>query len=500
MSVSGTSPEPGLAGRPGRRRPLSRRAVLGVAVTGGAGVAGLRLWGGDPLSRLAPAISRPGALSGRGDWISPLGRESAKVAQLLRRATFGAGPAALDQALADGFSRTVDRLVETRYAPPPEFGVAADPNRFARLNIGQLRQWWLDHILSSPTPFAERMTLFWHGHFTSDFRKVGLQTPFIYWQNLTWRDMALTDLRSMLQRVTRDPAMLRYLDLATSTGASPNENYSRELMELFTMGAGNYGEDDVRAAAKGLAGWVEPRPTGTADVVVDPKNNVTRKYPTYAQPATGTFAPQRAYKGAPFRYLGKTAQWSTDLVIDQILAQDATAPFVVARVLESFVMAQPPKDYVNRLAAGFRKSKYDVKTLMRDVFASPEFSSQAAYRALVKSPTELMVGALRALGAPAQSRLVAASGANMGQVLFDPPDVGGWPNNDSWISSNTAVARVNFVTSLLDSVKPLPPSADAHRHQLDGVLSPQTAALLNQASDDRVRWMLVLAAPEFQLK
>jgi len=500
MSVAETSPEPGVAGRPARRRPVSRRAVLGAAVAGGAGVAAMRLWAGDTLSHLGSALARPGAPTGRGDWISPLGADSAKVAQLLRRATFGAGPAALDEALSDGFNKTVDRLVETRYAPPPEFGAAADPARFARLNIGQLQQWWLDHILSSATPFAERMTLFWHGHFTSDYRKVGLQTPFIYWQNLTWRDMALTDLGSMLQRVTKDPAMLRYLDLATSTGASPNENYSRELMELFTMGAGSFGEDDVRAAARALAGWVEPRPTGAADVVVDPKNNVTRKYPTYDQPATGVFMPQRAYKGAPFKYLGKTAQWNADLVIDQILAQDATAPFVVGRVLEHFVMAQPPKEYVNRLAAGFRKSKYDVKTLMRDVFKSPEFSSQAAYRALVKSPTELMLGALRALGAPAQTRLVAGGGPNMGQVLFDPPDVGGWPNNDSWISSNTVVARVNFVTGLLNAVKSLPSAADAHKRHLDGVLSPQTASLLNQASDDRTRWMLVLSAPEFQLK
>src|SRR5207302_6274746 len=133
-------------------------------------------------------------------------------------------------------------------------------------------------MLTTATPFAERMTLFWHGHFTSDYRKAADNT-FMYWQNLTWRRMALTNLRSMLMRVTTDPAMLRYLDLATSTGASPNENYSRELMELFTLGAGNYTEDDVRAAAKALAGWTEPRPTGSADIVLDPKNNVVRKLP-----------------------------------------------------------------------------------------------------------------------------------------------------------------------------------------------------------------------------
>ncbi|HEY8641996.1 MAG TPA: DUF1800 domain-containing protein [Candidatus Dormibacteraeota bacterium] len=500
MSIADLPADQVAAERPQRRRGLNRRAVLGAAVAGGVGVAAMRLWGGEALQRIEGAIPGHPALAGRGDWNSPLGSEQARVTQLLRRATLGAGPAELEKAFSDGFGKTVDRLVETKYASPPAFGNSSDPSRFARLNVAQLQQWWLDHMLQSPTPFAERMTLFWHGHFTSDYRKVGLQTPFIYWQNLTWRDMALTDLRSILKRVTADPAMLRYLDLATSTGASPNENYSRELMELFAMGAGNYTEDDVRAAAKGLAGWAEPRPTGTADIVLDPKNNVVRKLPVYDQPASGTFVPQRAYKGAPFMYLGKTAQWNTDMVIDQILTRPATAPFIVGRVLEQFVMQAPPKDYVNRLAGGFKKSGYDVKTLMRDVFNSPEFASQAAYRSLVKSPTEFMVHALRALGAESQARLVMAGGSNMGQVLFDPPDVGGWPNNEAWISSNTVLARVNFATTLLNAVKPLPSAADAHRQHLDDVLSPQTAAALNQASDDRTRWLLVLASPEFQLK
>src|SRR5207237_3639137 len=137
----------------------------------------------------------------------------------------------LDRAASDGFARTVDRLLETKPAPPPPLPTSAgDP----RLNVAQLQQWWLDHMLSTPTPFAERLTLFWHGHFTSDFRKVGLRTPFIHWQNLTWRDMALGNLRQMLMQVTTDPAMLRYLDLATSTGSNPNENYSPQLMALLT--------------------------------------------------------------------------------------------------------------------------------------------------------------------------------------------------------------------------------------------------------------------------
>jgi uncharacterized protein (DUF1800 family) len=138
---------------------------------------------------------------------------------------------------------------------------------------------------------------------------------------------------------------------------------------------------------------------------------------------------------------------------------------------------------------------------MRAVFTSPEFSSAPSYRLLVKSPAEFMVHAARALGATNLSKVIAPSGSGMGQSLFDPPDVGGWPNNESWISSNTVVERVNFVTAALGQIKTALPSAtDASRKHLDGVLSPQTASLLNQAADDRARWFITLASPEFQLK
>jgi uncharacterized protein (DUF1800 family) len=213
------------------RRTITRRQVLAAAAATGVGVGAVRMLGASMQK-----LSQPQAAS-RTDWISPLGSESARVMHLLRRATFGYTDAHLQEALAAGFNKTVDRLVETPPAEPPVFDGAATPG--GRFPIAQLQQWWVDHMLSTPTPFAERMTLFWHGHFTSDYRKVADLT-FMYWQNLTWRRMALTDMRSMLVQVTTDPAMLRYLDLATSTGQSPNENYSRELMELFAMGAGNF--------------------------------------------------------------------------------------------------------------------------------------------------------------------------------------------------------------------------------------------------------------------
>ena len=130
----------------------------------------------------------------------------------------------------------------------------------------------------------------------------------------------------------------------------------------------------------------------------------------------------------------------------------------------------------------------------------PTQNPKTKAKALVKSPTEFMVQTARALGSTKLSRLIVASGSGMGQTLFDPPDVGGWPNNEAWISSNTVIERVNFVTGALAQATSLPPSSDAVKHQLDGIVGPQTASMLNSATDERIKWFVALASPEFQLK
>src|SRR5450759_2318819 len=170
------------------RRGITRRQALAAALATGVGVGAVRLLGGSMQS-----LATPRAGSGT-DWVSPLGSESARVMQLLRRTSFGYTPVQLESALSDGFNRTVDRLIDTNPVEPPVLAGASTPG--GRFPVAQLQQWWLDHILSTPTACAERMTLFWHGHFTSDYRKVADDT-FMYWQNLTWRRMSMTNLRSM---------------------------------------------------------------------------------------------------------------------------------------------------------------------------------------------------------------------------------------------------------------------------------------------------------------
>jgi uncharacterized protein (DUF1800 family) len=349
------------------------------------------------------------------------------------------------------------------------------------INLQNLQVWWLDWMTQSPTPFGEKMTLFLHGHFVSDYRKVGTNSPAMYWQNLTWRRIAMSDLKSMLLQVTPDLAMLRYLDLAASTGRNPNENFARELLELFTMGVGNYTEDDVKAAAKALTGWRLPSRT---------ENTATR----------GIFDARRAYTGSPVTFLGKTATFDTAGIVDQILAQDVTATYLAREVVRFFVSPGATDQYVARLADSFRRSKYDMKSLMRTVFTSPEFTNPDAFRVLIKSPTEFMIGAAKALGATNLSRTIAGYGPALGQNLFDPPSVAGWGDNASWISSNTMLQRANFASNVLSSVRTLPSAARAHDRLLDGVLGPGTVQELNNTRDDRSRWFAVFASPEFQLK
>jgi len=159
-----------------------------------------------------------------------------------------------------------------------------------------------------------------------------------------------------------------------------------------------------------------------------------------------------------------------------------------------------PSAYVARMADVLRKSAYDVKALMRSIFLSPEFSSPDAYRALVKGPTELMISAAKAIGSQSLANAITASGTGMGQSLFDPPSVGGWPDSAAWISSNTMLARANYVTTILNATKTLPPALNAVTRQLEGVLGPETARTFSASADDRRRWFVVLASPEFQLK
>jgi uncharacterized protein (DUF1800 family) len=480
---------------------LSRRRLLAGAAVGGVAVAaagtlvlerpGL-LPGFDRDSAMhngAPRASvsrpRPGATARPAPPPPapnlPAVPEPLLISQLLRRFAFGGSDALHQQALRQGYQQTVDQLLGQVAAQPTPLPGGEAPGATPNLGLEQLQQWWITHMVATPTPLQERLTLFMAGLFTTDARKVGTGTPFLAWQNRTWRELALSDLRTVLTRVSTDPAMLLYLDGNMSDGgAMPNQNYARELLERFTIGP-VYSEQDVRMGALALSGWRVP---------VAGRDN-TR---------TGVFEPARHF-ALPVRFLGREAPMNLAAVVDAILAHPACAPFVATRLVQEFVTPDPDPAYVDRLAASFRKSGYQLKTLVRDVLLSPEFAAQATYRGLVKSPLDFMVGAARLLGAdPVRSApLIRQYAADMDHAPFAPPDVGGYARNASWLTPLAMTQRVNFATDLVGAFRAVPAAATLVPRYLDGILSPGTTQVLAAAVTEPQRLWSLLASPDAQL-
>jgi uncharacterized protein (DUF1800 family) len=400
------------------------------------------------------------------------------------------------------YSDLVDALVNQAPDPLP---LPARPTDYR-----SVVQTWYAHMATTKAQFPERMTLFLHGHFTSDYRKANRQ-PYVHQQNETYRSLGLTDLRSLLRAVTYDPLMMAYLDLTRSSATAPNENYSRELMELYTMGVGNYSETDVREGARALSGIrvkaVDangntaqlPRPTSRTAAALSQYYAQLDQLAQQGVVFKGVVNPRQHDQGTK-TYLGRTGNLGPDDVIDAILAKDATATFIAGRALAYFSLAQPSNDYINRVAAAFRGSGYDMKALMRTIFLSDEFRSGAAYRGLVRSPADYMVATMRVLGQPDLAAMAVTAGQGMDQVLYDPPTVAGWPLNGGWVSSSAWLARLAFAQAVVNRGGSLPDPVTAVQTQLDGVVGADTARVFNASQTASDRWYALLASPEFHLK
>jgi uncharacterized protein (DUF1800 family) len=364
-------------------------------------------------------------------------------------------------------------------------------------------------MATTTAQLPERMTLFWHGHLTSDYRKAA-NFPYVHQQNQLYRKLGTGDLRSLLLGAVYDPLMVRYLDLDQSSAKAPNENFAREVMELYTLGAGNYTEQDVREGARALSGIRIALLDSSGTPVPLPKRKAAATPQEYVQQLVqildggsrfaGMLQPRMHDQGAK-SYLGHTGNIGPDQVVDILLAQDACAPFVTTKVLTYFGMPSPGKNMVTRIAAQFRASKYDIRTLLRAIFTSSEFKDPANYRSLVRSPADYMVAAMRATGRATLAQQAVNAGGGMDQVLYDPPTVAGWPVNAAWVSSSAWLGRVNFAQMVVAAKgAALPDVRTALHTQLDGVVGPDTAAVINAALTDQDRWYALLASPEFQLK
>jgi uncharacterized protein (DUF1800 family) len=288
----------------------------------------------------------------------------------------------------------------------------------------ELRAWWLREMLETDSPLTERMTLFWHNHFVSSQQKVK-SSALMAKQNQTLRRHALGNFRELLHAIAKDPAMVVYLDNVSNKKGSPNENFAREVMELFTLGEGHYSERDIKEAARAFTGWSLDR-------------------------STGEFRFYRAlHDNGEKTVLGRSGRLKGEEVLDILLAQPSTAEFITAKLWREFVSPQPDAAEVQRIAAAFRSSRYDIPTVLRALFSSKHFYAPENRAALIKSPVELVVGSFRQFGVqPQDLRAASLVTRQLGQDLFAPPNVKGWPGGDAWINSSTLLARRQLLARL----------------------------------------------------
>ncbi len=289
----------------------------------------------------------------------------------------------------------------------------------------ELKAWWYQEMAESESPFTERLTLFWHNHFTSGMRKV--RSPeLMLKQNKLLRQHAAGNFGKLLHAVSQDPAMVLYLDNQTNNKKKPNENYARELMELFTLGEENYTENDIKEAARAFTGWKVNRRTGEFRFVRQ-------------QHDTGTKV-----------FFGNKGKFGGHEILEIILEQNRVAVFITEKLWRAFVSDTPDPQEVQHLAQVFRQNDYELKPLLRDLLTSKHFWSPQNRAQLVKSPVELLVGTLRMFAAPVTNYgFLVTRGRALGQDLLDPPNVKGWPGGTAWISTNTLLLRETLLASII---------------------------------------------------
>ncbi len=371
----------------------------------------------------------------------------ADAGHLLARTGFGATPAEVAPLLPLDRSRAVALLLDGARATPvvllPEWAddnplprrpgaqaTVEERRAFAeaeRARAAELEGWWYREMSATDSPLTERMVLFWHNHFTSSVQKVRFPELMLR-QNLLLRRLALGSFAEMAHQVARDPAMLLYLDGQTNVKGHPNENFARELMELFTLGEGHYGEIDVKEAARAFTGW-------------------------RADPRTGRFfVDAKRHDDGVKTILGRTGRWDGDDVIDILLARPETAVFVVGKLWREFVSPDPGPSEVEKLASAWRSDGYRMRPLMQALLSTDAFWAPANRGTLVKSPVELLVGMNRLLDLDAKAQAALPRvGRGLGEEIFFPPTVRGWPGGEEWIDSRTLVGREDFVKAAVRS-------------------------------------------------
>lgn len=392
--------------------------------------------------------------------------ERDKVAHLLRRFAFGASEIELDYYAEGGLSSAIsklldyDKVAETVSVRPSEL-----TNGKQGLRVQHVQMWWFIRMLTTDRPLEERMTLFWHDHFATSAMKVTIPASMLQ-QNEILREGATGSFRDLLREVSKDPAMLFWLDNQTNVKGKPNENFAREVMELFTLGVGNYTEQDVQSAARAFTGWTF-RAGNNKKSQGQPKGN-------------GFLFRADQHDNGIKTVLGQTGNLDGDAVIDLLCEQTQCHEYICKKLWENFAYPNPDSHIVKRLANAFKASKLSIAHVLRSIMESPEFYSEKAERALYKSPIDFCVPTLRQLGVsemikrvlsetndsnrdklPGKLAPIAAlnrSTKAMGMELLFPPDVAGWAGGASWISSATVVERIKWADRIFGATRGAGPS------------------------------------------
>ncbi len=414
-----------------------------------------------------------------------MGFEEAR--HLLSRTSFAAGLDDINAFAALSREQAADRLLEASgkkvatpapgwvgdFVPPRRIRAMSDEERRAFLR-GQrekgfeLRGWWLSEMLTTTSPLTEKMVLFWHNHFVSSLQKV--RSPVLmYRQHQLLRRHAFGNFAEFLHAIARDPAMVLYLDSASNRKGQPNENFARELMELFTLGEGNYSEHDVKEGARAFTGWSIDQDTGEfmfrAPVHDDGVKTV----------------------------LDRSGSLDGDAVIDILLAQPQTADFIVTKLWREFVSPQPHPGEVKRLARVFRDGHYDIRVALRALLVSDAFYAPQNRAALIKSPIELIVGTLRQFRFETEDAApFALVSRQLGQDLFAPPNVKGWAGGETWINSATLLARKQLLERMFRAPETSPAQMTMNRE--NGV---PAAGAGNLGADGRERFLRAMADLRF---
>lgn len=296
--------------------------------------------------------------------------------------------------------------------------------RIAKAEGLALQNWWLRHMQETQSPFLERMTLFWHNYFPSSITKTKLSSLLLN-QNRLLRKHALGNFSLMLHSIAKDPAMLVYLDGYQNTKDAPNENFARELLELFTLGRNHYSERDVKEAARAFTGWTIHAQSGQF------------------------FFDRKAHDPGVKTFLGQRGNFKGENIINILLKHPRTAETVAEKLWGEFInSSRPHPAVVKQWAHVLRSSNYNIAILMKTILKSPQFWDPRNRGNLVKSPVELAVGTLRCLPYNLPRNNLAHTLSNLGQALFEPPNVRGWAGGHEWISTQFLMRRISLLTNL----------------------------------------------------